>query len=63
MKQVYIQCETYEEWKRQYKRFNSTFDEKSFYNEVPNSLGGSPHPQFTITILDHKVTVWYRRDS
>ena len=60
---MYIQCHSYFEWKAQYKRFNEALDEESFYCEVPNSLGGEPHPQFTVTILGYKITVWVDSDT
>lgn len=57
IKHMYIKCSAKDFWKQYYK-FKSVFDNESFYYEVPNSLCGEPHPQFTITILNHKITVF-----
>ena len=51
------------EWEEQRDRFAHVFDEESGYCEIPNSIRISgqpykPHPQFTITILGNKITVW-----
>jgi hypothetical protein len=59
-----IKC-TRQEYEREFKRLQPIFDSESRWCEIPNSrpnsgLGGKykPHPQFTITILGRKITVW-----
>jgi len=46
------------DWWDDYQKSTHLFDEESNYCEVPNSLGGKPHPQFTITLSDLKITFW-----
>ena len=60
-KHIYIEC-TLDEWKRQHMRFIDALDFGTAYNcEVPNSLRGEPHPQFTVEILGSKITLWVNR--
>lgn len=57
MKHIYIKRD-YMDWWDDYQKSTHLFDEESNYCEVPNSLGGKPHPQFTITLSDLKITFW-----
>jgi len=59
-KHLYIEVSR-EEFYKELERFKPVFDNESFLAEVPNSRPVLPykaHPQFTITILGNKITVW-----
>ena len=57
MKQIYIKRD-YGKWWEDYQKATHLFDDESRYCEVPNSLGGEPHPQFTLTLPELKITFW-----
>jgi len=57
---IYIKLR-YMLWKEQRERFAHVLDDESHLCEVPNSIPShpyKPHPQFTISIFGHKITVW-----
>lgn len=59
-KHLYIEVSR-EEFYKLLEQFRPVFDKDSFLGEVPNSrpiLPYKSHPQFTITILENKITVW-----
>ena len=58
-KHTYHECDSYEYHKLR-TALRAKYDKESFFIEVPNSLGGRPYPQFTITGEDYKVTYWMR---
>jgi len=57
LQHIYIKC-SLKEYGKEYYRFKNLFDKDSLLGYVPNSLGGENHPQFTITILENKITVF-----
>ena len=61
-KHTYIEC-THEEYLKEMKRCSTLLTPESWNCEVPNSLGGKPHPQFTVDILGSKITVWVNRKT
>jgi len=57
MRHQYVKCDLHEFHKLRTK-LKDQYDEKTFLNHVPNSLGGKPYPQFTIKTEDGKITYW-----
>jgi len=61
---VYIEMPSKESWEHQHERFKPLLDDEAYYCQVPNSLGGPPHPQFTIKLSVYgKITVWCQYDG
>ena len=54
---IYIEVSEHDFFK-EYARLKPFFDEATFHCEVPNSLGGPRHNQFSISIGRHRVTIW-----
>ena len=60
---IYIECDTIDQWRNEQTKYDHYRGSVSYNCEVPNSLGGAPHPQFTITIAGKKVTIWYNVEN